>query len=508
MRYDAFISYNHRADQSLAPALQDALQHLAKPWYRRRAMEVFRDETNLSASPELFDAIQQALDQSRYYVLMASPGSAASDWAGKEIRYWLATKTAASQRMVLVLTDGELRWDKDHECYDPDRSTALNPALRHAFASDPLFVDLRDAHKAAFERASPDGTSDSNTQLRNFRRAYRHPVAKIAARIRGVDPSELEGEDLRQHRRTLRVAWGAAACLVALTVAAAYGFISARRNAGAARAETMTAQAGELSADATAIRSSDPAGSLAVSVASYRRAHSGLARDSLSHAELQAIDGVFSVPHVGSLGTTHPLAMASDGRRVATTSSSPVGGVVLWDVAHSTSHLLTDRLLTDRPAMTVVQLAFSHNGGTLAVAYSSTRSAGSGKSTTRASGRVALFDVRTHRERVAWDDDASPISAIAFAPKGVTLAVGDEAGRVLEWDTSSGLPRDPRAAGRLCGQQPDLRRRRRSARSGNERHAPGRGRGRDGGHRERGERRDDPRAPRRCQRGRVGRVQP
>jgi MTH538 TIR-like domain (DUF1863) len=172
--YDAFISYNHRADQSLASALQDALQHLAKPWYRRRAMEVFRDETNLSPSPELFDAIQDALDQSRYYVLMASPGSAASDWVGKEIRYWLATKTAASHRLVLVLTDGELRWDKDHDCYDPDRSTALNPALRHAFASDPLFIDLRDAHKAAFEGASPAGTSGSNTQLRNFRRAYRH----------------------------------------------------------------------------------------------------------------------------------------------------------------------------------------------------------------------------------------------------------------------------------------------------------------------------------------------
>ena len=92
--------------------------------------------------------------------------------------------------------------------------------------------------------------------------------------------------------------------------------------------------------------------------------------------------------------------------------------------------------------MTVVQLAFSHDGGTLAVAYSSTRSAGSGKPTTRASGRVALFDVRTHRERAAWDDDASPISAIVFAPKGVTLAVGDEAGRVVEWDTCSGPPRD------------------------------------------------------------------
>ena len=44
--YDAFISYNH-ADLSLAAALQEGLQHLAKPWNRRRAMEVFRDETSL-----------------------------------------------------------------------------------------------------------------------------------------------------------------------------------------------------------------------------------------------------------------------------------------------------------------------------------------------------------------------------------------------------------------------------------------------------------------------------
>jgi hypothetical protein len=45
--YDAFISYAHEADGAFAPVVQRGLQHLAKPWNRRRAMEVFRDETSL-----------------------------------------------------------------------------------------------------------------------------------------------------------------------------------------------------------------------------------------------------------------------------------------------------------------------------------------------------------------------------------------------------------------------------------------------------------------------------
>ena len=47
--YDAFISYSHAADGKLAPALENALQRFAKPWYRRRALHLFRDQTSLSA---------------------------------------------------------------------------------------------------------------------------------------------------------------------------------------------------------------------------------------------------------------------------------------------------------------------------------------------------------------------------------------------------------------------------------------------------------------------------
>ena len=45
--YDAFISYSHAQDKSIAAALQSAVQKLGKPWYRRRALRVFRDDQPL-----------------------------------------------------------------------------------------------------------------------------------------------------------------------------------------------------------------------------------------------------------------------------------------------------------------------------------------------------------------------------------------------------------------------------------------------------------------------------
>jgi hypothetical protein len=82
--YDAFISYNHAKDKPIAAALQSVVQKLGKPWYRRRALRVFRDDTSLSATPHLWPTIEQALGQSRFLVLLASPEAAASHWVGKE----------------------------------------------------------------------------------------------------------------------------------------------------------------------------------------------------------------------------------------------------------------------------------------------------------------------------------------------------------------------------------------------------------------------------------------
>ena len=42
--YAAFISYSRAVDGRLAPRLKGALEGFGKPWYRLRAIRVFRDE--------------------------------------------------------------------------------------------------------------------------------------------------------------------------------------------------------------------------------------------------------------------------------------------------------------------------------------------------------------------------------------------------------------------------------------------------------------------------------
>ena len=59
--YDAFVSYSHVKDKPVAAALQSVIQRLGKPWYRRRALRLFRDDTSLSATPGLWPSIEQAL---------------------------------------------------------------------------------------------------------------------------------------------------------------------------------------------------------------------------------------------------------------------------------------------------------------------------------------------------------------------------------------------------------------------------------------------------------------
>src|SRR3989442_361288 len=114
--YDAFISYSHKADGRLAPKLQAALGKIARPWYRRRALRAFRDETTLSATPHLWPAVVQALDQSEFFILLASPEAATSTWVNQEVAYWLSQQRpgqrAPADRLLIALTDGKIVWDR------------------------------------------------------------------------------------------------------------------------------------------------------------------------------------------------------------------------------------------------------------------------------------------------------------------------------------------------------------------------------------------------------------
>jgi WD40 repeat protein len=169
------------------------------------------------------------LDTSDWFVLLLSPDAAESEWVNQEVEYWLEHKD--SGRIIPVVTDGEFTWSET----DIDlESTAAPPALYGAFSDEPRWVDLRFAR------------SEEQLDLNNPR--FSAAVADVASAIRQVPKDELESEEVRQHRRTVRTAWAAGAVVLVLAVLAGTAALFAldQRNdavANATRADQNAAEA-------------------------------------------------------------------------------------------------------------------------------------------------------------------------------------------------------------------------------------------------------------------------
>jgi tetratricopeptide (TPR) repeat protein len=238
MPLDAFISYSHRADLAFAPRLQSALEGLAKPWWRRRAIACFRDETDLGAAASLTDAIRAALDEARYFVLLASPGAAASPWCRREIEHWFRRGASGgfdpARRFLIALTDGAIAWDEATRTFDAAGTTALPDVLFGRFRDEPLWIDLR-----PFTR-----DEDLTVRHPDFTRA----TARLSAPIRGTTPGDLIGEDVRRHRQARRWASAAAGAIALFAVGAGIG--AWRATVEAERAETRRREADDQRAEA------------------------------------------------------------------------------------------------------------------------------------------------------------------------------------------------------------------------------------------------------------------
>jgi tetratricopeptide (TPR) repeat protein len=202
--YDAFISYSHAKDKPIASALQSVIQKLGKPWYRRRALRVFRDDTSLSATPGLWPAIEQALGQSRYFILLASPEAAVSKWVNKEVTHWLDHNSIDT--LLIGVTDGELAWDETTGDFVARENMPLPPALAGRFVAEPKWIHLR-----AYRYGADKGDAKF-TEL----------AADFAAAISDTPKEDLLSQEVRQQRRALTLAWSAVVSLVLATGAAGW----------------------------------------------------------------------------------------------------------------------------------------------------------------------------------------------------------------------------------------------------------------------------------------------
>ncbi|MGW4756148.1 TIR domain-containing protein [Streptomyces chartreusis] len=206
LRYDAFITYAH-VDKPIADVVARGLQVFGKAWYQSRALRVFRDTTSLAASTSLWSALEQALQSSRYLIVLLSPAGAASAWLNREVTAFLQHHDA--EHILLVVTDGEAGWDDQAGDFDRNRSSAIPQALFGVFADEPFWVDLRWAR------------GENQLTLRNSR--LMDALASLAAALHSVSRDVLFGEHIRQQRKARRVALGiniAALTLLALLIAA------------------------------------------------------------------------------------------------------------------------------------------------------------------------------------------------------------------------------------------------------------------------------------------------
>jgi tetratricopeptide (TPR) repeat protein len=204
LTYDAFISYSHSKDKPTATALQSVVQKLGKPWYKRRALRVFRDDTSLSATPNLWPSIEHALGQSRFFILLASPEAAASQWVKKEVAYWLEHKS--TDTLLFAVTDGKLTWDNSVSDFDWSEATPLPPVLAGRFPTEPKWVDLRAYRNGA--------------NLRDAK--FTELAADFAAAIHGIPKDDLLSQEVRQQRHALTLAWSAATSLIIAAGAASW----------------------------------------------------------------------------------------------------------------------------------------------------------------------------------------------------------------------------------------------------------------------------------------------
>lgn len=225
-QYTAFLSYSHAADGRLAEILQSTLQRFATPWYRRRSIRVFRDTTGLGLTPDLWDAIKVALDASEYFVLLASEQAARSQWVSQETDAFLSQRSA--DRMLIVWTDGDLYWDGLSHDFDWARTTCLPARLKGAFHAEPLYLDLRWARTAK--------------DLSPRRPEFLDAVARLSATLRQLPIDDVVGEDVKQYRRTRRVAGAAIAALTILLIGAVVGALVAIGQRNLAREQQRIAE--------------------------------------------------------------------------------------------------------------------------------------------------------------------------------------------------------------------------------------------------------------------------
>jgi WD40 repeat protein len=354
--FDVFMSYSRDPlDQGIAARLQEELQRFARPWYRpgARILRVFRDQTNLPSSTDLWGAIEDAMLSSRWLLLVASPHSAQSAAVRRELTWWLEKRGPAN--ICIVLADGEIRWNEAADDFDWSVTTALShTAVGKIFTREPAWIDVRSLTRG-------DGTG-RHGPLRRFGRSLADPrlqdaAASLLAQIRQIPKDALIGEHLRRTRQTRRAVTSTLLMLVVLLAASITAASVATTQRNRAINQATISESGQLAALAESLTNSNLDLAELFAAEAYR-----LHPDPQTRAAL--FQTVTADPHLvrylQATGTVSAVAASADANAVVAGTSG--GDILRWDLTGF------KRTLVARLPAAVSSVAISGDGSTIAAA--------------------------------------------------------------------------------------------------------------------------------------------
>jgi len=187
-RYSAFISYTD-ADRVAVAKLQARLERyrlpprLAKQLGFDRIKPVFVDRSEMSAAPDLGDALRDALARSDYLIVACSPHTPASHWVGEEIDAFRELRGEAN--ILVALLDGS-------------KAESFHPRL---FAED------------------RDGREPLAADFRKHGDGWRNALLKLIATLVGLDLDDLVHRDERHQRKRAMTLGGLATAIILIVSA-------------------------------------------------------------------------------------------------------------------------------------------------------------------------------------------------------------------------------------------------------------------------------------------------
>jgi WD40 repeat protein len=396
--YDAFVSYTH-SDRSVVIGIQKGLHQIGRRLGQLRALRVFRDDTDLTASPDLWGRITDALDRSRFLIVTLSPQAAASQWVNKEVGYWLEHR--GRDQLMLVVAGGQLRWDETTARFDPQASDAAPPVLTEpgALPAEPLFIDVSD-----------DAPWDYRTA------AFRDKITSLAAPIHGKPKDQLASDDLREQRRFRRLRAAAITGLAVLTVISVVAAVVAVAQRQEAIRRLHDAVVAKLNVEGTAMLAGTAPGGDPRALQELLAAN---AIEANGVPILNAQIARFTTEKVvDTSSAVHALAYSPDGRGIATAEAD--GTVRRWESA------------TGKPVGSPIK---ADSGDVTGVAYSP-----DGRTIASASidGTLRLWNADTGAPLIPNPAPVAALTTVAVSPDGRNILTGSIDGGIQRWDARSG----------------------------------------------------------------------